>query len=63
MTDHGGAELSNLSMEHIKIEIGFWLLTDYWGKGAMSETFSHICRYGFDHSSCAESNDLWKPEM
>jgi [ribosomal protein S5]-alanine N-acetyltransferase len=37
------------SKEHKKAEIGFWLLTEFWGQGLMSEVIPLICNYGFDN--------------
>lgn len=47
-TFYGGGGLNNLSKEHNKAEIGFWLLKDFWGKGIMAEAIPLICKYGFD---------------
>ena len=46
---YGAGGLSSLSKEHKKAEIGFWLLTEYWGKGIMTEALPLICDYGFKH--------------
>ena len=46
---YGGGGLNSLSKEHKKAEIGFWLLTDFWGKGIMTEALPVICNYGFKH--------------
>jgi ribosomal-protein-alanine N-acetyltransferase len=45
---YGAGGLNDLSKEHHKAEIGFWLLTDFWGKGIMTEAMPLICKYGFD---------------
>lgn len=45
---YGAGGLNDLSKEHKKAEIGFWLLTDFWGKGIMAEAIPLICNYGFD---------------
>ena len=45
---YGAGGLNDLSKEHKKAEIGFWLLTDFWGKGIMTEAMPLICDYGFD---------------
>lgn len=45
---YGGGGLNSLIKEHKKAEIGFWLLSDYWGKGFMTEAMPLICNYGFD---------------
>ncbi len=47
-TFYGGGGLNSLSKEHKKAEIGFWLLSDYWGKGFMTEAMPLICNYGFN---------------
>lgn len=47
-TFYGAGGLNDLSKEHKKAEIGFWLLTDFWGQGIMKETMPLICNYGFD---------------
>lgn len=48
-TFYGAGGLNSLSKEHKKAEIGFWLLTDFWGKGIMTEAIPLICNYGFDN--------------
>lgn len=45
---YGAGGINNFSKEHKKAEIGFWLLTDYWGQGIMTEAMPLICKYGFD---------------
>jgi [ribosomal protein S5]-alanine N-acetyltransferase len=47
-TFYGAGGLNNLSKEHKKAEIGFWLLTDFWGQGIMAEAIPLICKYGFN---------------
>lgn len=47
-TFYGAGGLNNLSKDHKKAEIGFWLLTDFWGQGIMTEAMPLICDYGFD---------------
>lgn len=46
-TFYGAGGLNSLSKEHKKAEIGFWLLTDFWGQGIMTEAMPLICDYGF----------------
>lgn len=43
----GAGGLNDMSKEHKKAEIGFWLLPDYWGKGIMKEGISLILNYSF----------------
>lgn len=45
---YGAGGLNNLSKEHKKAEIGFWLFTEFWGQGIMTEAMPLICKYGFD---------------
>jgi len=47
-TFYGAGGLNSLSKEHKKAEIGFWLLTEFWGQGIMAEAIPLICNYGFD---------------
>ena len=44
---YGAGGLNNLNKEHKKAEIGFWLLTDFWGQGIMNEAMPLLCDYGF----------------
>ena len=44
---YGAAGINNLSKEHKKAEIGFWLISDFWGKGIMKEAVPLICKYSF----------------
>lgn len=48
-TFYGAGGLNNLNKEHKKAEIGFWLLTDFWGQGIMPEAMPIICNYGFNN--------------
>ena len=43
----GAVGLNNVSEEHHKGEIGFWLLPAYWGQGIMKEVVPEILNYGF----------------
>ena len=44
----GVGGLNELSKEHRKAEIGFWLLPEYWGQGIMKEGMSLILTYSFE---------------
>lgn len=48
-TFYGAGGLNNLSKEHKKAEIGFWLISNFWGRGIMKEAMPLICNYGFDN--------------
>lgn len=48
-TFYGAGGLNNLSKEHKKAEIGFWLISNFWGYGIMKEAMPLICKYGFDN--------------
>lgn len=45
---YGAGGLNSLSKEHKKAEIGFWLISDFWGMGIMKEVMPIICDYGFN---------------
>lgn len=45
---YGAGGLNNISWEHKKGEIGFWLLREFWGKGMMQEAFPLICKHAFE---------------
>jgi [ribosomal protein S5]-alanine N-acetyltransferase len=44
---YGAGGLNSWSKEHKKAEIGFWLLTEHWGKKIMTEAMPLIWNYGF----------------
>ncbi|RZL38404.1 MAG: N-acetyltransferase, partial [Pedobacter sp.] len=44
----GAIGFNNLSFEHKKVEIGFWLLPEFWGKGIMSDAISLASYYAFN---------------
>lgn len=46
---YGAGGFNNLSKQHRKAEIGFWLLPEFWGQGFMQEAFPLICDFGFMH--------------
>ncbi len=48
LTFYGAGGLNGLGKEHKKAEIGFWLLTDFWRQGIMTEAIPLICDYGFN---------------
>ena len=48
-TFYGAGGLNSLNKEHKKAEIGFWLISDFWGDGIMKEAMPLICSYGFDN--------------
>jgi [ribosomal protein S5]-alanine N-acetyltransferase len=48
---YGAGGLNGLNKQHRKAEVGFWLLTDYWGQGIMKESMPLICDYGFKNLS------------
>ena len=45
---YGAGGLNNWSKDHQKAEVGFWLISDYWGQGIMTEAMPLICKYGFE---------------
>ncbi len=45
----GAGGYNDLSTEHRKAEIGFWLLPEYWGLGIMPEVMAVILNFGFEN--------------
>lgn len=45
---HGAIGFNNFNPEHQKIEIGFWLLPEFWGKGIISEAINLVVAYAFE---------------
>ena len=45
---YGAGGLNSLSKVHKKAEVGFWLISDFWRQGIMTEAMPLICSYGFD---------------
>ena len=48
-TFYGAAGLNNISLQHKKGELGFWLLPEFWGKGIIAEAIPVICKYGYEN--------------
>lgn len=46
-TFYGATGFNNLSREHKKAEIGFWLLPEFWSRGYVSEAVTAIMKYAF----------------
>ena len=44
----GAGGLNDISADHLKAEVGLWLLPEYWGNGFMQEAMPLICNYGFE---------------
>jgi [ribosomal protein S5]-alanine N-acetyltransferase len=44
---YGGCGLNNINKQHRRGEIGYWLLTEFWGKGIIKEALPLVCDYGF----------------
>lgn len=44
---YGGCGLNNMSVQHRKAEIGYWLLPEFWGMGIITEALPLIIGYGF----------------
>ena len=43
----GALGYNNLSREHKKAELGFWLLPEYWGRGYVQEALEVVLEYAF----------------
>lgn len=46
---YGAGGVNDIEKEHLKGEIGFWLLPEHWGKGIMKEVMPELCNFIFDH--------------
>jgi ribosomal-protein-alanine N-acetyltransferase len=44
----GAIGFNNLSKQHKRAEIGFWLLPESWKKGIISEVLPTVCDYAFE---------------
>lgn len=44
---YGACGLNNMNGQHLKAEIGYWLLPEYWGKGIIAEVLPLVIQYGF----------------
>ncbi|GHA23361.1 N-acetyltransferase [Salinimicrobium marinum] len=45
----GATGFNNLSKEHKKTELGFWILPEFWGRGIIQELLPVICNYAFEN--------------
>jgi ribosomal-protein-alanine N-acetyltransferase len=45
---YGGCGLNSMNRAHLKAEIGFWLLPEFWGKGIIAEAVNLVCQHGFE---------------
>jgi len=43
----GAVGLNDMSKEHKRGELGFWLLPEFWGSGYISEVVPKVLEYGF----------------
>lgn len=43
----GAVGLNDISKEHQRGELGFWLLPEFWGSGYISEVVPKVLEYGF----------------
>lgn len=50
-TFYGGVGFNSWSKEHRKIEMGYWLLPEYWGLGIIREAGIAVCDYAFRNMS------------
>jgi len=44
----GAGGLNDLSQQHKKAEVGFWLLPEHWGKGILTEAMPLIFNHAFE---------------
>jgi [ribosomal protein S5]-alanine N-acetyltransferase len=45
----GAIGFTNISREHRKAELGFWLLPEFWGKGIVQESMPVIMEYAYNN--------------
>jgi len=45
---YGAIGFNNFSKQHLKVEIGFWLLPEFWGKGIISDAIKLVSYYAFN---------------
>ncbi|WP_152222130.1 GNAT family N-acetyltransferase [Pseudomonas sp. SCB32] len=43
----GGCGFNNWLPEHRRVELGYWLMPEYWGRGVLSECLPLILRHAF----------------
>jgi [ribosomal protein S5]-alanine N-acetyltransferase len=44
----GTIGLREIDQEHLQAEMGFWIGTDWWGKGYATEAAKRVIRFGFE---------------
>lgn len=58
---YGVCTLNFWKKEHRKVETGYWIFPEYWGKGIVPEALNKIIEYGFNemdlHRIAAEVED------
>lgn len=47
-TFYGAIGFNNFNRQHLKVEIGFWLLPEFWGKGIVSDAIKLVSNYAFN---------------
>jgi [ribosomal protein S5]-alanine N-acetyltransferase len=45
----GIIEIRSIEREHSQAELSFWLVTEVWGQGYMSEALKPLLRFGFEN--------------
>ncbi len=45
----GIIEIRDIEREHSQAELSFWLATEVWGQGYMSESLKPVLRFGFEN--------------
>lgn len=61
-TFYGAGGINSLSKQHLKAEVGFWLLCEHWGKGIMTEALPLIINYGFEQMNLHRIEGIVEPE-
>lgn len=47
-TFYGAIGFNNFNRQHLKVEIGFWLLPEFWGKGIILDAIKLVSHYAFN---------------
>lgn len=45
---YGAIGINDISTEHKKGEVGYWLIPDFWGRGIISEVLPVVIAYAFE---------------
>ncbi|SHM48779.1 GNAT family N-acetyltransferase [Phytopseudomonas punonensis] len=58
----GACGFNDWSHQHHSVDVGYWLLPDYWRRGLLSQALPAILRYAFRHMSVHRVHADIEPE-